>query len=154
AATAAVAQQQPLLTGQAAFTDWNQQQPGVRHKITVGDLPKPAPDEAVNNGPQLVARPDGAWPVAPAGFKVTVHAGGDFKPTRESSSIDNKAPSVPAAPSLFREPRELRTAPNGDIFMSDAHGDTIFVMRGVGPDGKAEKISKFATGLNLPFGIA
>jgi hypothetical protein len=26
---------QPLRTGQSAFTDWSQQAPGVRHKITV-----------------------------------------------------------------------------------------------------------------------
>jgi len=153
-ATAASAQQQPLLTGQAAFTDWNQQAPGVRHKITVADLPEPHPDEAVNNGPKLVARPDNAWPIAPPGFKVTLYAGGDFKPTAASSSINNQAPSVPAAPSLFREPRLLRTAPNGDLFLSDSHGDKLFVLRGVGPDGKAQKISTFATGLNLPFGIA
>jgi glucose/arabinose dehydrogenase len=146
--------QQAVLTGQAAFTDFNQQSPGVRHKITAADLPAPAPSEAVNNGPHLVARPDNAWPVAPPGFKVTLYAGGDFKPTEESSSQNNKAPSVPAAPSMFREPRLLRTAPNGDIFMSDSHGDKIFVLRGVGADGKAQKISTFATGLNLPFGIA
>jgi glucose/arabinose dehydrogenase len=84
---------------------------------------------------------------------VTLYAGGDFKPTAASSSQNNQAPSVPAAPSTFREPRLLRTAPNGDIFMSDSHGDKIFVMRGVGPDGKAQTISTFATGLNLPFGI-
>jgi len=148
------AQTGPLLTGQAAFTDWNQQAPGVRHKITVADLPAPAPDEAVNNGPQLVPKPKDAWPIAPRGFKVTLYAGGDFTPTAASSSINNQAPSVPVAPSTFREPRLLRTAPNGDLFMSDSHGDKVFVLRGVGPDGKAQKISTFATGLNLPFGIA
>ena len=153
-ATVASLAQQPLLTGQTAFTDWNQQQPGVRHKITLADLPGPHPEEAVNNGPHLVARPEGAWPIAPAGFKVTLYAGGDFTPTAASSSINNQAPSVPVAPSLFREPRLLRVAPNGDLFMSDSHGDKIFVLRGVRPDGKAEKISTFATGLNLPFGIA
>jgi glucose/arabinose dehydrogenase len=145
---------QTVLTGQAAFTDYDQQKPGVRHKITLADLPEPKPDEAVNNGPHLVARPDNAWPIAPPGFKVTLYAGGDFKPTAASSSINNQAPSVPAAPSTFREPRELRTAPNGDIFLSDSHGDKIFVLRGVRPDGKAQTISTFATGLNLPFGIA
>jgi len=154
AATAATAQQQPLLTGPAAFTDWNQQAPGVRHKITTADLPEPHPEEAVNNGPHLVARPSGAIPLAPAGFKVTLYAGGDFTPTEASSSQNNKAPSVPQAPSTFREPRLLRTAPNGDIFLSDSHGDKIFVLRGVGPDGKALKVSTYATGLNLPFGIA
>ncbi len=144
---------QQTVTGQAAFADWNQQQPGVRRKITAADLPAPAPSEAVNNGPHLVARPDDAWPIAPPGFKVTLYAGGDFKPTAASSSQNNQAPSVPTAPSTFREPRLLRTAPNGDIFMSDSHGDKIFVMRGVGPDGKAQQVSTFATGLNLPFGI-
>jgi glucose/arabinose dehydrogenase len=145
---------QTTLTGQAAFTDYNQQTPGVRHKITLADLPEPKPDEAVNNGPHLVAKPDNAWPTAPPGFKVTLYAGGDFKPTAASSSINNQAPSVPAAPSTFREPRLLRTAPNGDIFLSDSHGNKIFVLRGVRPDGKAETISTFATGLSLPFGIA
>ncbi len=145
---------QTVLTGQAAFTDYNQQNPGVRHKITVADLPAPNPEEAVNNGPHIVPKPDNAWPIAPPGFKVTLYAGGDFKPTAASSSINNQAPSVPAAPSTFREPRLIRTAPNGDLFMSDSHGDKIFVLRSIGPDGKAQKISTFATGLNLPFGIA
>ena len=157
AATPLLAQAQSgqvqTVTGQAAFADWNQQKPGVRRKITLADLPAPAPDEAVNNGPHLVARPDDAWPVAPPGFKVTLYAGGDYKPTAASSSQNNQAPSVPAAPSQFREPRLLRTAPNGDIFMSDSHGDKVFVLRGVGPDGRAKTISTFATGLNLPFGI-
>ncbi len=142
------------VTGQAAFADYDQQQPGVRRKITLADLPAPAPDEAVNNGPHLVPKPDGAWPIAPPGFKVTLYAGGDFKPTAASSSQNNQAPSVPTAPSQFREPRLLRTAPNGDIFLSDSHGDKIYVMRGVGPDGRAKTISTFASGLNLPFGIA
>ena len=47
------AQTTPTLTGQAAFTDWNQQKPGVRHRITVADLPErgvspePLPDEGL-----------------------------------------------------------------------------------------------------------
>jgi glucose/arabinose dehydrogenase len=145
---------QQVVTGQAAFADWNEQQPGIRRKITVADLPAPAPQEAVSNGPHIVPRPTAAWPVAPPGFKVTLYAGGDFKPTAASSSQNNQPPSVPAAPSTFCEPRLLRTAPNGDIFMSDSRGDKIFVMRGVGPNGKAQTLSTFATGLNLPFGIS
>ncbi len=43
------AQSGTVLTGQAAFTDWNQQSPGIRHKITVADLPQPNPEEAVDN---------------------------------------------------------------------------------------------------------
>jgi hypothetical protein len=33
---------QQIVTGQAAFADWNQQQPGVRRKITLADLPSPS----------------------------------------------------------------------------------------------------------------
>ena len=37
------AQAQQIVTGQAAFADWNQEQPGVRRKITLADLPEPKP---------------------------------------------------------------------------------------------------------------
>jgi glucose/arabinose dehydrogenase len=124
------AQAGPVITGSAAFTDYSQEHPGVRRKITVADLPNPKEDESVDNGPSLVPRPDGAWPIAPKGFKVDLYAQG------------------------FREPRLMRTAPNGDIFLADSHGDKIFVLRGVKADGKAETVSTFASGLNLPFGIA
>src|SRR5258707_6942630 len=78
---------QQIATGQAAFADWNQQQPGARRRITVADLPEPNPQEAVNNTPQLVPRPKGAWPIAPAGFHVTLYAGGDATPMQRA---DNK----------------------------------------------------------------
>src|SRR5580698_9329384 len=86
ASVPAFAQTGGVLTGQAAFTDWNHQQPGVRHKITVADLPEPKPDESVNNQPRVIPRPDGAWPVAPAGFKVTLYAGGDNAPLQRSEA--------------------------------------------------------------------
>jgi glucose/arabinose dehydrogenase len=126
----ASAQSGTTITGQAAFTDYTQEHPGVRRKITLADLPEPKPDESVDNGPSVVPRPEGAWPVAPKGFKVELYAQG------------------------FTEPRLIRTAPNGDIFLADSHGDKIMVLRGVGADGKVEKVSTFASGLNLPFGIA
>ena len=76
---AALAAQQTI-TGQAAFADWSQQQPGVRRKITVADLPEPKPDEAVDNTPHVISQPADAWPIAPAGLKVTLFAGGDSTP--------------------------------------------------------------------------
>lgn len=144
--------QQPVATERAAFADWNQQQPGALRHITLADLPEPNPLEAVENGPFLVPRPDRAKPIAPAGFKVELYAGGDYKPAPLDPNTGKPAP-VPEANTQFREPRLLRTAPNGDIFLADSHGDKIFVMRGVTSDGKAAQISTFATGLNLPFGI-
>ncbi len=149
-ATQAIAQTPALLTGQAAFTDWNQQQPGVRHKITVADLPEPNPEESVNNGPRVIPRPANAWPIAPAGFKVTLYAGGDNAPLQRADATEHMA----RAAGTFTMPRLIRTAPNGDLFLADSGAGILFVLRGVGPDGKAAQIEQFATGLDHPFGIA
>src|SRR3954469_24444126 len=65
-------QSKTVITGKAAFTDYTQQKPGVRRKITIADLPEPNPTEAVENHPQMAPRPEGAWPQAPAEFKVTL----------------------------------------------------------------------------------
>jgi glucose/arabinose dehydrogenase len=51
-------------------------------------------------------------------------------------------------------PRLLRTAPNGDLFLAESETGKIKVFRGVGSDGKASQVSVFATGLHQPFGIA
>jgi glucose/arabinose dehydrogenase len=141
---------QQTITGQAAFADWNQQQPGVRRKITLAELPQPKPDEAVNNTPHVIPRPADAWPIAPAGFKVTLYAGGDSKPMQRA---DNKQ-VMALSGGTFTMPRLIRTAPNGDLFLADSGAGTIFILRGAGPDGKVAQIEKFATGLDHPFGIA
>jgi len=148
--TASTLAQQPLLTGQASFTDWNQQAPGVRHKITVADLPEPNPSEAVQNTAPIIPRPADAWPIAPPGFKVTLYAGGDGKPNQRSDNIESMVPT----PGTFLLPRHIRTAPNGDLFLSDSGAGTLYVLRGLGPDGKAAIIEKYATGLDHPFGVA
>ncbi len=119
-----------VLTGQAAFTDAAHESPGVRRHLTVADLPAPAPDQSVDNGPMVVPRPANAWPQAPKGFKVDLYATG----------LDN--------------PRLLRTAPNGDIFLAESETGKIRVFRGVGADGKPQQTSVFADGLHQPFGIA
>jgi glucose/arabinose dehydrogenase len=140
---------QDVLTGQAAFTDWSQQKPGVRHHLTVGDLPAPNPAEAVNNTAHVVARPSDAWPMAPAGFKVALYAGGDTAPLQRADATEHMS----RAAGTFTQPRLIRTAPNGDLFLADSGAGTIFVLRGVNGD-KAAQIEKFATGLDHPFGIA
>jgi glucose/arabinose dehydrogenase len=142
--------QTPLLTGQSAFTDWNQQRPGVRHKITLGDLPAPNPTEAVDNGPNVVPRPINAWPIAPANFSVTLYAGGDSKPLERSAATEH----MKLSNGTFTEPRYITTAPNGDLFLADSGAGTIVILRGIAPSGKAATIENFATGLDHPFGIA
>jgi glucose/arabinose dehydrogenase len=122
--------QQRVLIGQAAFTDAAHESPGTRRHLTVADLPGPMPEQSVDNGPDVVARPANAWPIAPKGFKVELYA----------TSLDN--------------PRLLRIAPNGDLFLAESQTGKIKVFRGVGADGKPKQASVFAEGLNLPFGIA
>src|SRR6202789_1482220 len=126
----ATAQNQTVLTGQAAFTDALHESPGIRRHLTTADLPGPAPEQSVDNGPKVVPRPSDAWPKAPAGFKVELYA----------TDLDN--------------PRLIRTAPNGDIFLAESETGKIVVFRGVGSDGKAKTMNVFATGLHQPFGLA
>jgi len=149
-AVAAPAQQQQVLTGQAAYTDWSQQMPGVRHKITIADMPAPNPAEAVNNTAHIIERPKDAWPIAPAGFKVTLYAGGDATPMQRADAKQ----VMRLSGGTFTEPRLLRTAPNGDLFVADSGAGKIIVLRGVNADGKAAQIETFASGLDHPFGIA
>ncbi|HSY92913.1 MAG TPA: PQQ-dependent sugar dehydrogenase [Candidatus Binatus sp.] len=114
----------------APFTDFRYEKPGTTRKITVNDLPQPYATQSSNNGAELVARPANAWPVAPDGFKVEMFAGG------------------------LENPRLLRTAPNGDIFLAESEPGRIRVFRGMTSDGKAEQMQVFASGLKSPYGIA
>ena len=117
-------------TGQAAFTDYRRQQPGAVRKITVDDLPQPYATEAVDNGPHLVSRPANAWPKALPGFSVTEYATG------------------------LENPRLVRTAPNGDLFVVESEPGRIRVLRGVDPRGHAQKMEVYVAGLSQPFGLA
>ena len=75
------------ITGQAAFADFSQQRPGVRRKITVADLPAPNEAESVDNGPTVVPRPEGAWPIAPAATRCSE------APTENPCAGSRKPPS-------------------------------------------------------------
>ncbi len=137
-ATAASAAPAPEMAGSkidappptAPFTDFRFEKPGNTRKITVADLPQPFATQSAGNGPKVVARPNNAWPIAPAGFKVEQYASG----------LDN--------------PRLLRTAPNGDIFLAEMEAGRILVFRGMTSEGKPELTGTFASGLKNPYGIA
>ena len=112
------------------FTDFRYEKPGTARKITVNDLPEPYETKSAENGADLVARPENAWPVAPDGFKVEQFAAG------------------------LENPRLLRTAPNGDIFLAESNAGRIRIFRGMTEDGKPEQSAIFASGLKRPYGIA
>lgn len=120
-----------LVTGQQAFADYRTEKPGLFHKITAADLPKPYDTKSAQNFPRVVPKPENMWPLAPAGFKVELY-------THEG----------------LTEPRQIRMAPNGDFFVADSMPGEIKIFRGRSADGKPEQVSTFASGLKRPFGIA
>jgi glucose/arabinose dehydrogenase len=112
------------------FYDFRAEGPGKVHKIDISKLPPPFASKSANNFPVPAERPAGAMPHALSGFEVNQYASG------------------------LDEPRELRTAPNGDVFLAESSKGEIEIFRGVTKDGKPEQTSTFATGLHRPFGIA
>ena len=114
----------------APFTDFRYEKPGTTRKITAKDLPKPYATDSADNGAELVARPENVWPLAAPGFKVELFAAG------------------------LENPRLLRSAPNGDIFLAESDPGRIRVFRGMTSDGKPEQMQVFASGLKKPYGIA
>lgn len=123
-------QAQDAIQKTSVFSDYRTDRPGVTHRITVADLPPPFATESANNGPKLIPRPAGALPQAPAGYVVTEYAAG------------------------LENPRLIRTAPNGDLFVAESRPGRVRVIRGLAAGGKADTVEIFATGLNRPFGIA
>jgi glucose/arabinose dehydrogenase len=130
AATAALAQDASVLRGEAAFGDWRADQPGVRRLIVPDDLQAPFATDSVSNGADRAAMPPDAGPKLPPGFAAEMIASG------------------------IRNPRAVRIAPNGDIFVADSRANQIGVYR-LG-EGSAKPVEQaiFASGLRQPYGIA
>jgi glucose/arabinose dehydrogenase len=124
------AEPKAVLTGTNAFASYATEKPGTWRKITPADLPKPFATTSANNRARIVPRPADAWPQALPGFKVELFASG----------LDT--------------PREIRTAPNGDLFVMESDKGEILVFRGMTPEGKPQQQSVFATGLKQSFGMA
>jgi glucose/arabinose dehydrogenase len=118
------------IDNKSPFTDFRGESPGKIHHITPADLPQPYATASVDNGPHVVSKPSNAWPQAPSGFKVELYA----------EKLNN--------------PRLIRTAPNGDLFVAESAPGRILVFRGITKDGKPEATETFAAGLNRPFGVA
>lgn len=92
---------QEVRTGAAAFGNWDADAPGVSRLIKPTDLPRPT---LIDNDPEepdfrrlakVVQAPQGKMPDVPKGFAVQVLAKG------------------------LKQPRVIRTAPNGDIFVAE-----------------------------------
>ena len=130
AGIAPAASQSNVLSGSAAFGDWHEDRPGLVRHIRPADLPRPGATASTANGSRVARRPAGALPQVPTGFKVELLAEG------------------------LRGPREMRTAPNGDIFVAETRAGSIRVLRLSDDGSRVVKNETYASGLRQPFGIA
>ncbi|MEA2831721.1 MAG: hypothetical protein QOF22_2469, partial [Bradyrhizobium sp.] len=104
-AFAAPAMGQSPLTGNAAFGDWRSDKPGVTRLIKPENLPKPGATPSAANVSRVVPRPASAVPQVPDGFKIGLFAEG------------------------LSGPRQMRVAPNGDIFVAETRSGRIRILR-------------------------
>ena len=120
----------PTATGGKDPNDWQLQAPGLQHHFRAAELPAPYATRSSGNNPQVVAAPTNATLRVPPGFTVKKFAQG------------------------LRNPRLVRTAPNGDIFVAETGVGRIRVLRTA--DGAEAPLENqiFAEGLRGPFGIA
>ena len=116
--------------GASPFYDYRGESPGTRHKITLKDLPPPNATRSADNFPVPSPRPQAALPKTLPEFRVNLF-------------VEN-----------LDEPREMRRAPNGDIFLAESNKGEIKVFRGINGEGKPQQTATFATALKRPFGIA
>jgi glucose/arabinose dehydrogenase len=118
-----------ILTGKQAFSSTASLKPGLAHKITAKDLPKPGDTPSGRSG-GAGDRPPNAFPQAPAGFKVALYVAGGLT-----------------------NPRQIRVAPNGDYFVADTSAGEVKVYRGISAQGTPEQSSTYLTGQRGAFGI-
>jgi glucose/arabinose dehydrogenase len=115
-------------TGQDAFGDWRTDTPGVVRKITPADLGPPVTTSPSVQFPSVGPQPATASLSLPPGFAVKAYVKADG-------------------------PRQMRTAPNGDIFITETMKGRVRVLRA--PDGAEAPSANevFAEGLDRPYGV-
>ena len=118
-----------IRTGAAAMGDYSTDAPGVVRRVTSNDLPAPYATHPTAFPAAQVARPKEAGLKTKPGFTVSPFA-------------------------KLEHPRQIRIAPNGDIFVAETDAGRITILRA--EDGAATPATTevFASGLDRPFGIA
>jgi glucose/arabinose dehydrogenase len=129
-AVGSAAAEPDVLKGREAFGDWRRDKPGTIRLISPQDLPRPGATASASRGARVVPRPAGVALQVPPGFRIERFADG------------------------LSDPRLLKVAPNGDIFVAETGSGQIRVLRAA--DGAASPSANqiFAAGLSEPFGIA
>jgi glucose/arabinose dehydrogenase len=118
-----------VLTGEAAWGDWTTDAPGVVRHITLDTLPAPQMTRPGVAPPAIVPRPANAHLSVPPGFSVAEFA-------------------------RLEAPRQLKTAPNGDVFAAETEAGRVKLLRIAPGAAKPAAVSTFAEHLDRPFGAA
>jgi len=117
-----------LLQSRAAFTDWHTDRPGLRRLIRPMDLPAANLGASFSKFVRISRRSASEKPVVPPGFEVSLLAEG------------------------LDQPRLIRAAPNGDIFVAESAAGRVRVLRP--SDTGKPRGEVYASGLPGPFGIS
>lgn len=126
----AMGQDAKVLTGKDAYGDWEKDAPGVTRHLVPGDMEAPNLTESASNSPSTVPMPEGAMPKVPDGFKLELVASG------------------------IQNPRAIRFAPNGDLFVGNSDAGNVLVYHFADGAAKPAAEGVFAEGLNQPYGVA
>jgi glucose/arabinose dehydrogenase len=118
------------LEGKAAYGGWRSDSPGIRRHIKASDLPALYASHSRAKAVEVVKRPVNAQLRVPPGFEVKLLASG------------------------LDQPRLIRGAPNGDIFVAESAPGRIRVLRPADSGDEVSRNEVFASGLKQPFGIA
>ncbi len=110
--------------------DWRHDSPGLMHQITVADLPPPYYTTSRGKSPHIIKKPENASLSVLPGFTVKLFA----------KDLHN--------------PRIIRVAPNGDIYVAETQLNRIRVLRAANGADTPFINQIFADGLDRPFGIA
>ncbi len=114
----------------AGPADWKKDRPGRAHRIVLAALPAPFASTAVNNHPQVVARPSNARLRVPAGFHVDEFA------------------------TQLVGPRKMLVEANGDVLVTEYSSGRVSVMHPSADGTHAASVDVYAQGLRQPFGLA
>jgi glucose/arabinose dehydrogenase len=116
-------------TGAAAYGDWRTDAPGVVRHITSADMPAPYATHPTALPPAEVPMPNDAKLRVLRHFTLQAFA-------------------------KMEHPRQLRVAPNGDIFVAETDAGRIVVLRAADGAPRPATRAIYASGLDRPFGIA
>ena len=104
-----------VLEGKTAYGDWRSDAPGIRRHIRVPDLPDPYASPSTAHFVAMLRKPANAQLNVPPGFEVKLFASG------------------------LDQPRLIRVAPNGDIFVAESMAGRIRLLR---PTDSGNEVSR------------